>query len=251
MKKNGFSLAEILIATMFMGIIASLTIPSTINSLKYKQHVKAYETAFKIVEEVYKKSEIKDSTYPSAEKFWALLNDSLPVIGYTNVGIKHGGLGQDIVPTTTADLAERATWGQTTVGGPIGTIVATERKFYSPWIVTENGMAFTVNSWPQSKATIGLDDDTCGTVSNIFHGAPDAHYTDPTNKAAAISCVFLLIDVNGLDKGPNTHPSYDLIKEGEAYNAIKDNDRFHIFVGIDGVTSGPEGVATTYIKRKP
>jgi len=248
-KKRGFSLAEILIATMFMGIIASLTIPSTINSLKYKQHVKAYEAAFKIAEDVYKKSGIKDSTYPSAEKFWALLNDALPVIGYSDVGIKPGGVYPDIVPMTAANLKERATWSDTTLGGSIGSLAKTEHTLFSPWIVTESGMSFALDSWPEMKASLGLD-GTCGTVANIFHAKSGGTYTDPTVKAAAISCVFLYIDINGLDKGPNNHPTYEAITEGEAYNAIRDYDRFHIFVGVDGVTAGPEGVVTSYITRK-
>ena len=259
MKNKAFSLAEILIATMFMGIIASLTIPSTINSLKYREHVTAYKNAFQKVKEVTSNSNITDKSEQGVEKFWAQLNDALPVIGYSVSGIKSTGIIEkvaEVVPMNASTLAERATWSHLhegssmTIGSKTGSMV-TSNQSWSPWIITENGVAFAVRSTAVHdipNSTDPLHSTTCGTVSNIFHAKPDSRY-NTTNMGAMLSCVVLLIDVNGLDKGPNTYPDYQVMTEGEAYEQIRDKDRFHIFVGLDGVSAGPEGVVTYHIMK--
>ena len=254
MRKRAFSLAEILIATMFMGIIASLTIPSTINSLKYKEHVTAYKNAFEKVKQVTSSSGISDKTLMSAEKFWAQLSDALPVIGYSVAGIKANGVVDDpcpTVPMTASNLYEKATWtngtDSMTIGSKTGSTV-TQNGGWSPWIITENGMAFMVRSFPGGYVDSNFSDGKCGTVSNIFH-AQAQNGVSIIDMAAAASCVVVFVDVNGLDKGPNSYTAPVAVTEGEAYNLIRDKDRFFIFVGLDGVSSGPEGNVSYFITK--
>ena len=234
---RGFSLAEVVIASIFIGILATLTIPSTFSSLKYREHVTAYKNAFGKVKEVVASAAITDSTFDSAHRLYKLLNDSLPVIGYSDAGIVNGVIppGSDTIRISASTMAERAVWGNgteaVTVGSPTGSTVSLPNG-YSPWIVTENGIAFSVYTW-----NVG----SCGTISNIFHASQSHINGSLAYKAAYIGCAVLLVDVNGLDKGPNKSPSLDALTQDEAYNQIKENDRFLIFIGSDGATAGPEG----------
>ena len=248
MKKfRAFSLTEILIATIFMGIIASLTIPSTIESLKYREHVTAYKTAFEKVQQAASLAGLTDSSDASTQKFYATLNDLLPVIGYTdqllvpeNGNINVSGV---VVPINVSTLYERALLyprGKEaegiTIGGKTGSVVKGITDNFSPWIVTENGMAFSIRKFAKGSL-LGMSSDTCGTVSNIIHAKepPVSSY----HEAAYYSCVFLLVDVNGLDKGPNKMHPYQPVTEGEARQIAKEVDMYHIYVGIDGVSAGP------------
>ena len=246
-KSKAFSLTEILIATMFMGIIASLTIPSTIESLKYREHVTAYKNSFEKIQQAVSLAGITDSSWSSAHKLYATLNDSLPVVGYTNAGIENGSIARTtpVVTINASTLAEKATWGEgdgaITVGSKTGSTI-TAPNGYSPWIVTENNLAFTLS-------TQNADPNSCATVSNIFHSGALTGDSHLANKASFISCATIIVDINGLNKGPNKLASYDELTEGEAREEVKGSDRFLIYVGVDGVSAGPEKLVSYWMMK--
>lgn len=249
-KLKAFSLAEIMVAITLMGVIASLTLPTMTDGMVVKERLAAYSQAFNKVKEVAAMANVDNSYEKSGQAFWAHLNDSLPVIGYTK-GTTEG----KIINTTVKDLKPRANWHSgdddkgTTIGLAEGEIVKSDNG-YSPWIVTENGMAFAVNALSYYNTQAGLDADKCATVMQITRQIKPFDGKSIRESAGILSCVFVLVDVNGLNKGPNSLATDKLIQENEMHAEVKNHDRFMIFVANNGVSAGPEGLAEYWMTKR-
>ena len=59
MKKNGFTLAEVLITLVIIGVIAAMTIPTMINKTQEQENVVALKKAYSIMAQAFKLTEVK------------------------------------------------------------------------------------------------------------------------------------------------------------------------------------------------
>ncbi len=215
--KKAFSLAEIMIAATFMGVLAILTIPDMMNSKIVNERSVAYNTAYEIVNKALieadnyfdksdagvsrgiiapqpptdvsilppKPAEIKRNTH-NAQVLWQILSTKLPVSSYS-VG------STNAYPSI--EWCENGTSGCVTAGTPSADTHKYKSKTVSPWINTSNGLSFSVR-YVDTKSINCSDTATLG----FLHKKDDKNVRDALRKN---SCMYVLIDVNGLDTNPN------------------------------------------------
>jgi len=251
MKKfKAFTLTEIVIAATFVGIVAALTIPTCINSLKYREHAAGYRNAFEKVQQVAGVAGITDSSDYSFLKFYETLNETLPVVGYTlellepSTGNFIPGQPISLNPTTLATGSKLYNFKDKVIGNKNGTIAESPRYDFSPWIITENGMAFGMHRYYSNMGLVGMENGTCGSMADIYRAKEQG-----AHEASLYACVFIWVDVNGLDKGPNRWIGYASIEENEAKKNIEKADVYPIYIAKDGVSPGPYGTAPYWIMK--
>lgn len=71
--KCAFTLAEVLITLGIIGIVAALTIPSMITKHQEKEYLSRFETAYKIINDAYKMSQVENGTADD----WGVNNGSI------------------------------------------------------------------------------------------------------------------------------------------------------------------------------
>ena len=262
--KKAFSLAEIVIAIIVMGVIGVLTLPTMTKGIEVRQKLHAYNQAYEKVQNAISDNgiEVLDSLEPTGHKIWKALDDALGVVGYYSAEAAYDDGNHLIIENK--DLKPCAKW--TGKGGVaiLGTyegkdctnatkkslMAVDDAKGFSPWIVTQNGMAFTIDAW-----STGIEDtsdvDTrynCADAATLFRAKNDQnlrHY------ARHIACDTVMVDVNGLDKGPNSYAGKNSIEESEMEAQVKNNDRFYIFITRGGAASpGPQGLTEYWMRKR-
>lgn len=259
MKSKAFSLAEIMIVTIIIGAIAALTIPTTMQSIKYRQNITAYKTAFSKIKNVYSIAPLDGGevkrTDVYAHHVWAAFYDTVPSIGF--VRANNGGnadnsgvdLNTALISIKSSNLKSNARWSSNNHHTKINcddktggiTCDLGQTSGYSPWIVLENGMSFTF------LAENGRDGiETCAKSVDFMHKTAVVSGTQSMslgNFANANACVAVIVDINGPDKGPNRlGPNGVIQNETSVYDEVKNTDRFRIYILKDGVSSGPDGL---------
>lgn len=236
LKFKAFSLAEIMITVMILGVIAALTVPSTMDAIKYREHLAAYKVAFEKVASVYATAPTDDgeptSTYRYAQNFWNAFYSSQPSLGFispsTNI------VNDSSVKMSSHNIRKNARWGESLIG--IQDWVALgEADTFSPWVVLENHMAFTFRT---------RNNVACETSNQLLHHGVGATVEE-------FACLMVVVDVNGLEEGPNTLAAVTKDNNGDVlnsvqvsddqmYNLVKDNDRFRIYITKTGVSAGAD-----------
>ena len=247
--KKGFTLAEILIVLMVIGVIATMTIPSMMKGVTEAQLKAGYKKAYNTIAN-FAAMERVAGAWPAkgtAENMALLyqgLNSSLSVKTFARQSVNEGAVLQSSDDNYKACITAEINGTNTTIGSgndcfEIHTAAAaTENGTASSvdeiWIVTEDNIAYTVQNG-------GRTDQNCATKQAISAAEDD-------NAAAALSCFVMVVDVNGLAKGPNT-----LETQGLGQNEITDTssmetltgDQYKIYTGLDGATSGPRSATVT------
>ena len=241
--KKGFTLAEILIVLMVIGVIAMLTIPSMMKGVNEAQLKAGYKKAYNTVVNVAAMERVSGglpskATASQAADFFAALKNNLSVKYYVSNSVKVNSgdkISSNSNEVTSEGTIENDIDAQLTDSGITG-------DNSSPWIVTEDGIAYTI-----LLGDAGSTKD-CGTKAEINAAADAAG-------ARGKSCLVVIADVNGLAKSPN---SLEKQKHDTAGSTLGVNvatsgsnlfqlvgDQYPIYVGQDGATSGPMGTTVT------
>jgi len=245
--KKAFTLAEILIVLMVIGVIATLTIPSMMKGVFDGQVKAGYKKAYNNIASITYASKMAGElpvTNVSADTlrlFHVLANnlDAKNYVSTTTSQINSGVIVKASDYKTAVkinghiygsgeSLSEDITDYSITTYGP------------SPWIITEDNMAYSVMCGGGTGQP-----DQCGTKDEI------SGQTSQKN-AAMKSCAVIVVDINGLSKGPNAFdpqvgPAENpRINEFTSTITAKDSlktltgDQYLIFIGSDGATPGPK-----------
>ncbi len=224
--KKGFTLAEILIVLMVIGVIATLTIPSLMKGVTEAQYKTAYKKAYNAVANIAAMEKIAGSLPTSSgeyTKFWEALNSSLSVKEYG-----YGNSTNSVNYYSGVEFSN-SNGGTTTSGSGSGSNMLSGVSTGDIWIVSDDNLAYKV-----------LQGGGCYTKASI-------NATDSDKSAASAACAVVEVDVNGLTKGPNRLESQ--VESGIAYagcgsnaaNKLMDTltgDRYYIYVGMDGAATG-------------
>jgi prepilin-type N-terminal cleavage/methylation domain-containing protein len=236
--KKGFTLAEILIVLMVIGVIATMTVPSLMKGVNEATYKTAYKKAYNAVTNIAAVEKISGQLPQTADatgalNFFASLNSNLsvkeyfPGIANPNANSVQGVMTSDqtAIAITVSDGSKTTQFG-TGTSAFTDTISATKS---SPWIITEDGLAYAV-----IVPTGATANTLCATKQQLLA------VTD-YKVAAENSCVVVFVDTNGLGKGPNVFESQVItgVSSDAKMNQFE-GDRYYIFVGRDGVSAGPK-----------
>ena len=251
--KKGFTLAEILIVLMVIGVIATMTIPSLMKGVQEAQYKAGYKKAYNNLVNLVAKENLagniaKKRSADLTTRFFGIMADNLEVrqfvvsndidsgivllAGDSNIktGLKLHSSGADIHVGLTTDDSEGIAPGNNTL---------------SSWMIVDDGLAYAL-------FVPGADsNDDCPLKAEILTKNSAA-------EALENSCMVVVVDVNGLYKGPNrlerqitssgssTVPA-DSVVDSTTKMATLTRDRYYIYIGADGATAGP--TATTISGR--
>ena len=249
--KKGFTLAEILIVLMVIGVIATLTIPSMMKGVTDAQLKTGYKKAYNTISNIamaekvagfLPATNISDATM----ELFRSINVNLSATSYVS---------NAAIPVNSGRLARHSDYqrgiridGQV-YGDDNTTISVTPTSIMtvapSPWIVTEDNMAYSI---------------MCGGTTSVqrFCATRD-QISALANQSDAVenSCAIVIVDVNGLSKGPNTFDPQAGPANGHRLNQYNSplqrnvsmepltGDQFLIFLGRDGASAGPKLTTVT------
>lgn len=215
--KQGFTLAEILIVLMVIGIISTMTVPSLMGGVTQQQYKTAFKKAYSQVANIMAMDKASDSLSTTGgdeaqKRVFASLNSNLSIKSH------YAATESAAVSASNASLRNARDF---TVGQPLNT------SYTQTWLNTEDGMSYLVIPTTGTGA--------CAKKASIM-----ALTTVPTTGTSQV-CAIVLVDVNGLTKGPNVvEPQLAAVVASNANMAALTGDRFYIFVGTDGATAGSE-----------
>lgn len=230
--KKGFTLAEILIVLMVIGVIATMTIPSLMRGVTEQQwktgYNKAYNTISNLAAMERVAGNLAGTNTGAAERFFESMVGTLNVREYATNPVNSG----EIVTTgqyTTGVKYKSATVGGTTEDAADDTEGTTQfDENGGAWIITEDNLAYSVIAGSNAEGT-----KRCPTKQEILASTAQ---TPP-------ACTYVVVDVNGLSAGPNILESQN-ISANTALSPLT-GDRYYIFIGLDGATSGNKATTVT------
>lgn len=240
--KKGFTLAEVLIVLMVIGVIAMLTVPSLMNGVSEAQYKTGFKKAYNALTNIASMEKISGqlpavATADGATQFMAALNSNLSVKEYASQNISAG----TALPISSFGSSMKVN-GQTFGSGTNPIIDFTPAKAAAAnsikgttagWIISEDNLAYTVlySNLPAN--------DNCKNKSEINAKATLAEILQAT-------CNVVVVDVNGLSKGPNMLEPQVLRDLVSSTNMeVFTGDQFLIFVGLDGVASGAKATSVS------
>ena len=243
--KKGFTLAEILIVLMVIGVIAAMTIPSVMKGVVEGQLKAGYKKAYNTIANfahAEKTAGFLPATNISSEtvRLFEMLNADLTVMGYVSTAdsqINSGNVIKGDKYQNTIRINNK-TYGTGQAQIAVNSANVTTQS-PTPWLVTEDNMAYSI---------------ICGGVTNVrFRCATKEQLSSFATQAEAIrnSCAVVVVDVNGLSKGPNRFDPQVGPANGHIINTHNTNltansaldtltgDQYLIFLGSDGASAGP------------
>lgn len=241
--KKGFTLAEILIVLMVIGVIATLTIPSMMRGVQEAQLKAGYKKAFNTVANFASMERVAGSlptrgTPDNITNLYRALNNSLSV--KTMVPSYPVNNGSAFVgatnPCLTGSIGDGTNTIDVTIGSDVGTCgqlsvvnASAGLQGGSPsWMLTEDNISYAI------LPTTGHTDTNCATIQQIANRATDA-------LAVGDSCAIVIVDVNGIGKLPNTMEPQGLQGDLDAGDDLETlaGDQYKIYLGSDGASAGP------------
>jgi len=256
--KKGFTLAEILIVLMVIGVIATMTIPSLMKGVAEAQYKAGYKKAYNAIVNLAAMERISGQlpTKPDASQantFFVAMANSLSVKEFISSATtsthdtQHIDSGVVALPgdgKASAKLSDDQIVGLSSAAATnqASSIAATSAN-NTAWIVTDDGLAYTILIGSGEAA------NDCGLKADITSA-------DTAEAAIAKSCLVIVVDVNGLYKGPNrleiqntsggtTGTAADTIASATTKMATLTRDQYYIYVGSDGATAGPVGTTVS------
>ena len=248
--KKGFTLAEILIVLMVIGVIATMTIPSLMKGVNESQIKTGYKKALNTIVNLTAMERISGqlptvASGADALRLFESLNSNLSVREYATIeksDIDSGSIldsnGYSTKITITDDSGNSQIYGAGDNNAATASTISTGGAL--PWIVTEDNLAYSVTLLGTTT------NKRCSTKLEI-NGA------ESQTAAATVSCAVIVVDVNGLSKGPNHFDAQvsetdGALSAGMASTekmATLTGDQYPIFVGSDGATAGPKQYTVT------
>lgn len=226
--KKGFTLAEILIVLMVIGAIATMTIPSLMKGVTESQWKTAYKKAYNTIVNMASMERVAGNlaAVKSGEggtNLFKTMNSSLAVKAYAKGADAQNGSLLTAAGIFNCMLLENQSQGMATCTAQGAPSLTGALSVDSPWIITEDNMAYQV-----LKPNTG----TCNNKMTI-------NDQDSVGNTMSTACNIIMVDVNGLTNGPN---KINTQSTDGALNGVQplDGDRFYIYLGTDGATSGPK-----------
>lgn len=258
--KKGFTLAEILIVLVTIGVIATLTIPSMMKGVQDSQFKTAYKKAYNSISNIAAMEQvtgnwISTNSDESKGRLYEILFKGLNVkaimINPLNSGVASDNSNDNFVQCLSYTQASLSGGEDRTVTFGLDDTDTTNcgnlDEAISAWLVTEDNLAYTI-----STANPGTN-ATCQNKQRITAQAND-------EDAHNASCFAIFVDVNGVSKAPNLIETQGVTTVsvptgGQSYNGSDLNsgqtlsdltgDQYKIYVGRDGVTAGPRTTTVT------
>ena len=238
--KKGFTLAEILIVLMVIGIIATMTIPGLMKGVQENQLKTSYKKAYNNIVNWAAMASVAGElpakgTEVNAKDVYISLARNLSVKGFIP-SYKPNQSQQDNLSTMVSAVSITGSTGTaTTIGNGTATALdETAKASYSSsgdnplaMIITEDNMAYGVYRGTGNNGT-------CSTKLAINNE------TTPAGMAGQ-ACFIIVVDVNGLNKTPNLYEPQMLLANGLATGtatATLTGDQYFIYLGTDGATAG-------------
>ena len=167
--KKGFTLAEVLITLVIIGVIAAMTIPTLINKTNEQKTVVAVKKAYSTVSQAYQKVIAENGEINVSELG---NNDSEKTQKMGDMFAKHLSVAKNCGMSTDQDCFANGDYAYT--NGDVITNINNDNNFYK--IRLTNGMSVVIRSY--NKLTLGNNTSLENVIGDIN------------------------IDING-DKGPN------------------------------------------------
>ena len=233
--KKGFTLAEVLIVLMVIGAIATMTIPSLMKGITETQWKTAYKKAYNAVVNLCAMERISGSL-PSSNnaagvlKMFDSLQNNLSIKDYYAMDAETALSDGKIIAASDlkAGISYTDSNGIKISTGGTDQVTYANTATITPWINTDDGLSYAV-----------VAGDGCETKAKI----DEATTYDETMNAA---CVVVVVDVNGINKGPNTiETQMTTHYTDSAAMKTLTGDRYYIFVGKDGATAGSKKALVT------
>ena len=242
--KKGFTVVELIIVLIAIGVIASLAIPAAVRNITQTQYKTSYKKALHAINTIALNAKLTNElTISNLSRdtmiLFKALNDNLNATAYVSDQASPVNSGITIKPS---DYAGAITindieYGAGTSAGSV-TPYSITTFGPSPWIITEDNMAFSVMCGGQTGVPA-----PCSTRGQIAK--------ETTQKNAVLkSCTIVIVDVNGLSKGPNRFEPQISTTAGFKINdhvspfSIDSTlqpltgDQYIIFLGSNGATPG-------------
>lgn len=243
--KKGFTLAEILIVLMVIGVVATMTIPSLMKGVTDAQYKTAYKKAFNAVVNIAAMENVsgnlpatKDAS--GVEVMYKTLKANLSVKDYVTYAKSNLNSGKKVALTDVDETDTALTSGAT----------------HSNWITTEDNISYLVMTVNEFKTTAGIgnqQNENNNTQENQEN--PSGNQSNANNKCGTKldinssgidqACMVVIVDVNGVTSNPNSLDAQVTgVTENAQLNALE-GDRFPIFIGKDGATAGSKKTTVT------
>ena len=227
--KKGFTLAEILIVLMVIGVIATLTVPSMMKGVQDAQYKAAFKKAYNTVSNIYSMVAVEGAqpvpgnTTTRVSSFLVNMLENLSVRD-----IVTGNFDDNSLPTSSSSISVSYDLnGNTKTVGYSGTGAAataiTETNADSIWVTSDDGISYKIING-------STDASGCLNKTNVIAG-------DTLAAQVTASCLTVVADVNGVSKRPNTPESQAYIAESKVMDTLT-GDQYYIFIARDGVTPG-------------
>ena len=245
--KKGFTLAEILIVLMVIGVIAALTIPSLMRGVAEAQYKAGYKKAYNAIVNIVAKENLSGNIAKKRNEALGLMFFG---IIYDNISVKELVKSNDIDSGIVVIPGEAVSGLKFNSGGHSVSLginaaedgIAPGVDTLSSWIVADDGLAYAV-------LLTGSSDEDCPLRSEILAKSS-------AEEALKASCSVVVVDVNGLYKGPNrlerqvtsagtSDAKADSVPNKDTKMNTLTRDRYYIYVGADGATAGPADVTVS------
>ncbi len=230
MKFMAFTLAEILIVIAVIGTIATMTVPTLLRGVIQNQWRSSYQKAYNTISNLYS-AERAGGAIPYANNensvitMFKAMNAHLSIKDYAKATTEDKVVSEPLYDNN--DYYVKVNFNDD--GNEENTLKIEESKI-SPWIITDDNMAYCV-----------IAGEGCSTKEEI-------NLAGSHNNAIQKACVVVIVDVNGLNNGPNrVEPqilSANQINQTRAIDTLT-GDRFYIYVGLNGITAGSKKSTVT------
>ena len=241
MKKAAFTLAEILIVLIVIGIISAIVIPAVLKNAMESKYISCYKKAYHTIINIIAMENVAGNLVNKPNKenvasiFEAIATGSA-VKGYANIDSTNKYFDSKILSASDfkSCLVFKNKSDKTTVypaDSKIGDCAgSTSFVDATPWIIGEDNISFSV-TLPESAE--------CLTREQI-------NSKKTFSQAYSASCAIVVVDTNGLNNGPNTVEA----QLSDSFNAKTEmgqllGDRYYIFIGKNGATAGNESSLLT------
>lgn len=226
--KKGFTLAEILIVLMVIGVIATMTVPSMMKGVTETQYKTGFKKAYNTISNLTARLAV-DGKMPvkmtkmdeEANRFFIAMIENLSVREITKAKISSRAVAtrdSEVQLTYTVDNNQK-------VYGTGSSVTINNNSTWPTgdnqlWLTTDDGLAYTLE--------VGTDCDAKNIVSQ----------KTKLSDLKTSSCLVVVVDVNGLNKTPNyEEPQADITTTNADMQPLT-GDQFRIFVARDGITPG-------------
>lgn len=237
--KKGFTLAEILIVLMVIGVIATMTVPSMMKNVQEAQYKTAFKKAYNTVANLTAKLGVEGrmpvaicsdtgcaANKDETAKFFIAMMENLSVRSVSSVkqsnraaadrnseiAVSYNGNTFGVNSNGGSDAT--ALLGYDWSGAKIGDTSA------RPWITSDDGISYTL-----------LHGTNCSSKNLV---STKTKISDLLTE----SCLAILVDINGVEKMPNyIEPESDIKTPASDMQPLT-GDQYYIFVARDGITTG-------------